>query len=70
MGVDRLVAESQVTNATFYRHFRSKDELIVAYARGRLQREKDAFAELRSSTTGGAGAILDALAEAVVRGKP
>ncbi|MGQ4517070.1 TetR family transcriptional regulator [Streptomyces sp. DW26H14] len=31
VGVDRLVAESKVTNATFYRHFRSKDDLVVAY---------------------------------------
>ncbi|MFD8392992.1 TetR/AcrR family transcriptional regulator [Streptomyces sp. NPDC059680] len=31
VGVDRLVAESRVTNATFYRHFRSKEELAVAY---------------------------------------
>jgi len=31
VGVDRLVDESKVTNATFYRHFRSKEELAVAY---------------------------------------
>ncbi|MFI6083725.1 TetR/AcrR family transcriptional regulator [Streptomyces sp. NPDC051217] len=33
VGVDRLVAESKVTNATFYRHFRSKDDLVAAYIR-------------------------------------
>ncbi|OLE23171.1 MAG: TetR family transcriptional regulator [Catenulispora sp. 13_1_20CM_3_70_7] len=31
VGVDRLVTESKVTNATFYRHFRSKEDLAVAY---------------------------------------
>ncbi|MFE4537990.1 TetR/AcrR family transcriptional regulator [Streptomyces scopuliridis] len=31
VGVDRLVAEAKVTNATFYRHFRSKDDLALAY---------------------------------------
>ncbi|WP_046500125.1 TetR/AcrR family transcriptional regulator [Streptomyces odonnellii] len=31
VGVDRLVAESKVTNATFYRHFRSKEDLVLAY---------------------------------------
>ncbi|WP_328495106.1 TetR/AcrR family transcriptional regulator [Streptomyces sp. NBC_00414] len=31
VGVDRLVAESKVTNATFYRHFPSKEDLAVAY---------------------------------------
>ncbi|MFF5019942.1 TetR/AcrR family transcriptional regulator [Streptomyces sp. NPDC001165] len=34
VGVDRLVAESKVTNATFYRHFRSKEDLAVAYIAG------------------------------------
>jgi AcrR family transcriptional regulator len=31
VGVDRIVAEAQVTRATFYRHFPSKDSLVVAY---------------------------------------
>ncbi|MBM0279609.1 TetR/AcrR family transcriptional regulator [Micromonospora tarensis] len=33
VGVDRIVAEAQVTRATFYRHFPSKDDLILAYLR-------------------------------------
>ncbi|MFF7474265.1 TetR family transcriptional regulator [Streptomyces sp. NPDC008092] len=31
VGVDRLVTEAKITNATFYRHFRSKEDLAVAY---------------------------------------
>ncbi|TQL66200.1 TetR family transcriptional regulator [Nocardioides albertanoniae] len=31
VGVDRVIAEAQVTRATLYRHFRSKDDLVVAY---------------------------------------
>ncbi|MBU2664179.1 TetR/AcrR family transcriptional regulator [Actinoplanes bogorensis] len=31
VGVDRLVAEAQVTRATFYRHFPSKEDLVLAY---------------------------------------
>ncbi|AHH17030.1 transcriptional regulator, TetR family [Nocardia nova SH22a] len=31
VGVDRIIAEAQVTRATLYRHFRSKDDLLVAY---------------------------------------
>ncbi|MQY12717.1 hypothetical protein SRB5_28560 [Streptomyces sp. RB5] len=31
VGVDRLVSDAKVTNATFYRHFRSKEDLAVAY---------------------------------------
>lgn len=31
VGVERIVAESKVTRATFYRHFPSKEDLVVAY---------------------------------------
>jgi AcrR family transcriptional regulator len=31
VGVDRLIAEGAVTKATFYKHYGSKDNLIVAY---------------------------------------
>lgn len=30
-GIDRVIAESGVTKVTFYRHFRSKNDLILAY---------------------------------------
>lgn len=33
VGVDRLIAEAPVTKATFYRHFPTKDDLVVAYLR-------------------------------------
>lgn len=31
VGVDRIIAASSVTKATFYKHYRSKDNLVVAY---------------------------------------
>lgn len=40
VGVDRLISESQVTKATFYKHYRSKDNLVVAYISGLHAREK------------------------------
>ncbi|MEU7588844.1 TetR family transcriptional regulator [Micromonospora sp. NPDC049230] len=33
VGVDRIIAEAKVTRATFYRHFPSKEDLILAYLR-------------------------------------
>jgi AcrR family transcriptional regulator len=31
VGVDLIIAESQVAKATFYKHFPAKDELVLAY---------------------------------------
>jgi AcrR family transcriptional regulator len=35
--VDRVITETGVTRATFYRHFRSKEDLVVAYVERRDQ---------------------------------
>lgn len=31
IGIDRIIAEAKVAKATFYNHFPSKDDLVVAY---------------------------------------
>jgi len=41
VGVDRLIAESSVTKATFYKHYRAKDNLIVAYITNRHHAVRD-----------------------------
>jgi AcrR family transcriptional regulator len=41
VGVDRIVSEANVTRATFYRHFPSKQDLVLAY----LQSAHDAIEE-------------------------
>ncbi|MBM7494377.1 AcrR family transcriptional regulator [Micromonospora luteifusca] len=41
VGVDQIIAEAKVTRATFYRHFPSKDDLILAYLREVHQMERD-----------------------------
>ncbi|MCF3130418.1 TetR/AcrR family transcriptional regulator [Streptomyces olivochromogenes] len=35
VGVDKVIAEAQVTRATFYRHFPGKEDLVTAYLTGR-----------------------------------
>ncbi len=42
-GIDRVIAESSVTKVTFYRHFPSKHELILAFLEFRHQRWMDWF---------------------------
>jgi AcrR family transcriptional regulator len=41
VGVDRLISESAVTKATFYKHYGSKDRLIVQYVRYRDKSSRD-----------------------------
>jgi AcrR family transcriptional regulator len=41
VGVDAIVAEADVAKATLYRHFRSKDDLVVAFLRRRDERWRD-----------------------------
>ena len=51
VGVDRLIAESEVTKATFYKHYRSKDNLIAAYIAGRHERDKEWLEKLANSSS-------------------
>jgi AcrR family transcriptional regulator len=39
VGIDRLISESSVTKATFYKHYGSKDRLILLYIEGRHSAE-------------------------------
>lgn len=45
VGVDRIIAGARVTKATFYKHYRSKDLLIIAYVEGRDKQVRDWFDE-------------------------
>lgn len=46
VGVDRIIGESHVTKATFYKYYRSKDALIVAYLQLRDKRARDFISAL------------------------
>jgi AcrR family transcriptional regulator len=46
IGVDRIISEAHVTKATFYKYYRSKDALIVAYLQGRDKKTRDFLAGL------------------------
>ncbi|MFC9693890.1 TetR/AcrR family transcriptional regulator [Kribbella sp. NPDC056951] len=50
VGIDRIVAEAKVTRATLYRHFPSKEELVVAYLQAVSQLDR---AQIDDAVTSG-----------------
>ena len=66
VGVDRIIKESRVTKATFYKHYRSKDLLVVAYVEGRHLRAKQLVEEIRADRQGPAD-VLRALSASIGR---
>jgi AcrR family transcriptional regulator len=49
VGIDRLISTSKVTKATFYKHFGSKDRLIVMYIEARHLAEVARFESILES---------------------
>ncbi|OIH97381.1 TetR family transcriptional regulator [Curtobacterium sp. MCBA15_001] len=46
VGVDRLISEASVTKATFYKHYGSKDNLILAYVNAQHERVQQRFEQV------------------------
>jgi AcrR family transcriptional regulator len=68
VGVDRIVSEAKVTRATFYRHFPSKDDLILAYLREVREMERgrtDTAIAAHSSPVDSSLAIAGSIAEGI-----
>jgi len=67
VGIDLIIAESGVAKATLYKHFKSKDELIVAYMRQGdlrwLEWLQNAVSRLAPAPEGQLMAVWDALEE-------
>ncbi len=61
--IDRIIADAGVTKVTFYRHFPSKNELILAYLDYRHQRWIDWFKAALARHGNGLSALVPALAE-------
>ncbi|MFF5082805.1 TetR/AcrR family transcriptional regulator [Actinoplanes sp. NPDC000266] len=58
VGVDRIIAEAKVTRATFYRHFPSKDDLVVTYLQEVHQMERAAITSAIAANPTAAGSLL------------
>lgn len=68
VGVDRLISESRVTKATFYKHFGAKETLIVSYLNSRHDSVREQLSQLVSASPtaeAALGAIVDDLVSQV-----
>lgn len=65
-GIDRVIAEARVTKVTFYRHFPSKNELVLAYLGVRHERWMHWFRaalQRHRAASQGAAALVPVLGE-------
>jgi AcrR family transcriptional regulator len=49
VSAEKIIARVGITKVTFYRHFPTKDDLIVAYLERRAKWERDAIAQAREA---------------------
>jgi AcrR family transcriptional regulator len=49
VSAEKIIAQVGITKVTFYRHFPTKDDLIVAYLERRAKWERDAIAQVRQA---------------------
>ena len=69
VGIDRIIAEAGVAKATFYNHFPSKDDLVLAYIEEQDQLGRAAVAALpKQPPRELIAAIMGRISEAVVAG--
>lgn len=62
-GIDRVISESSVTKVTFYRHFPSKNDLILAFLESRHRQWMNWFTDALQRHGGGLKALVPTLAE-------
>ncbi len=69
VGIDRIIAEAGVAKATFYNHFPSKDDLVLAYIQDQDRIGREAVAALpKQPPRDMIAAVLGRISEAVVVG--
>jgi AcrR family transcriptional regulator len=64
VSAEKIIAQVGITKVTFYRHFPTKDDLIVAYLERRANWERDAIAQARQAADDVPGAFR-IIAEAI-----
>ncbi|RRS01549.1 TetR/AcrR family transcriptional regulator [Glycomyces terrestris] len=65
VSVDKVIEAAGTTKVTFYRHFKSKDELVVAYLEGRALLEREGLGAAIEQGGGDPEAVLRLMAEQI-----
>src|ERR1700754_5093262 len=69
VGIDRIIAEASVAKATFYNHFPSKDDLVLAYIEEQDRLGREAVAALpKQAPRKMIAAILGRISDAAIGG--
>lgn len=58
VSADRLIEDAGISKVTFYRHFGSKDDLVVAYLQAVAASEEGALTQVRAAQVGDPAAVL------------
>lgn len=65
VSADKIIELAGITKVTFYRHFRTKDDLIVAYLERQAERERTDVAATLAQAGGDPGEAIRLFAESV-----
>jgi AcrR family transcriptional regulator len=65
VSVDRVIERAGTTKVTFYRHFKSKDDLVVAHLERRAQLERDGIGAAIDHAQGDADRTFELIASAL-----
>ena len=65
VSADKIIERVGITKVTFYRHFRTKDDLVVAYLERRAERERTDVAATLARADGDVDEALSLFAEAI-----
>jgi AcrR family transcriptional regulator len=65
VSAEKIIARVGITKVTFYRHFPTKDDLVVAYLQRRAAWERDAVAGARRAADGRIAEVFRIVAEGI-----
>jgi AcrR family transcriptional regulator len=65
VSAEKIIAKVGITKVTFYRHFPTKDDLIVAYLERRARWERDAVGGARRAAAGEVPEVFRMIAEGI-----